>query len=129
MTIFREGFETTLFMQSLILEAGMRAVLIGLASGRCLIAALGFAVFAIGAKLPYRKMLVGDRRPRHLRALYLSRFHRAAFPNGRLAAGTSHTRLRITDLDGRLVRSLSDLGRHADSLLALSLMSELCGLG
>lgn len=58
MTIFREGFETTLFMQSLILEAGMRAVLIGLAVGGALIAALGFAVFAIGAKLPYRKMLV-----------------------------------------------------------------------
>lgn len=58
MTIFREGFETTLFMQSLILEAGMRAVLIGIAIGGLLIAALGFAVFAIGAKLPYRKMLV-----------------------------------------------------------------------
>lgn len=58
MTIFREGFETTLFMQSLILEAGMRPVLIGLAIGGLLIAALGFAVFAIGAKLPYRKMLV-----------------------------------------------------------------------
>lgn len=58
MTIFREGFETTLFMQSLILEAGMRAVLIGLAIGGLLIGALGFAVFAIGAKLPYRKMLV-----------------------------------------------------------------------
>lgn len=58
MTIFREGFETTLFMQSLILEAGMQAVLIGLAIGGAFIAALGFAVFAIGAKLPYRKMLV-----------------------------------------------------------------------
>jgi len=58
MTIFREGFETTLFMQSLILEAGMRPVLIGLAIGGLLIGALGFAVFSIGAKLPYRKMLV-----------------------------------------------------------------------
>ncbi len=58
MTIFREGFETTLFMQSLILEAGMRPVLIGLGIGGLLIAALGFAVFSIGAKLPYRKMLV-----------------------------------------------------------------------
>lgn len=58
MTIFREGFETTLFMQSLILEAGMQAVLLGLAIGGALIAVLGFAVFAIGAKLPYRKMLV-----------------------------------------------------------------------
>ena len=58
MTIFREGFETTLFMQSLILEAGIRPVLIGLAVGGALITAMGFAVFMIGAKLPYRKMLV-----------------------------------------------------------------------
>lgn len=58
MTIFREGFETTLFMQSLILEAGMRPVLLGLALGGLFIGAIGFAVFSIGAKLPYRKMLV-----------------------------------------------------------------------
>jgi high-affinity iron transporter len=58
MTIFREGFETTLFMQSLILEAGMRPVLLGLALGGLFIGAVGFAVFSIGAKLPYRKMLV-----------------------------------------------------------------------
>ena len=58
MTIFREGFETTLFLQSLILEAGMRPVLVGLALGGLFIAAIGYAVFSIGAKLPYRKMLV-----------------------------------------------------------------------
>lgn len=58
MTIFREGFETSLFLQSLILEAGLRPVLIGLSLGGGLIAILGFAVFAIGARLPYRKMLV-----------------------------------------------------------------------
>ena len=58
MTIFREGFETTLFLQSLILEAGMRPVLLGLFLGGLFIAAIGFAVFSIGAKLPYRKMLV-----------------------------------------------------------------------
>lgn len=58
MTIFREGFETTLFMQSLVLEAGMKPVLTGLAIGGMLIGALGFAVFYVGAKLPYRKMLV-----------------------------------------------------------------------
>jgi high-affinity iron transporter len=57
-TIFREGFETTLFMQSLILEAGMRPVLLGLAIGGLFIGVVGFAVFSIGAKLPYRKMLV-----------------------------------------------------------------------
>jgi high-affinity iron transporter len=58
MTIFREGFETTLFLQSLILEAGLRPVLLGLALGALFIGAVGFAVFSIGAKLPYRKMLM-----------------------------------------------------------------------
>jgi len=58
MTIFREGFETTLFMQSLILEAGITPVLKGLAVGGAAIAILGYAVFIIGAKMPYRKMLV-----------------------------------------------------------------------
>lgn len=57
-TIFREGFETTLFMQSLILEAGMRPVMNGLAIGGTIIAVMGVGVFYIGAKLPYRKMLV-----------------------------------------------------------------------
>ncbi len=57
-TIFREGFETTLFMQSLILEAGMAPVLKGLAIGGAIIAAMGVGVFYIGAKMPYRKMLV-----------------------------------------------------------------------
>lgn len=57
-TIFREGFETTLFMQSLILEAGIKPVLNGLAIGGAIITVMGVAVFYIGAKLPYRKMLV-----------------------------------------------------------------------
>jgi high-affinity iron transporter len=57
-TIFREGFETTLFMQSLILEAGMKPVMNGLAIGGAVIAVMGIGVFYIGAKLPYRKMLV-----------------------------------------------------------------------
>ena len=55
MTIFREGFKTTLFLQSLILEAGIGRP-VGLAIGSALIAALGFAVFLIGVKLPYRKI-------------------------------------------------------------------------
>lgn len=57
-TIFREGFETTLFMQSLILEAGIGPVMNGLLIGGIAIAIMGVAVFYIGAKLPYRKMLV-----------------------------------------------------------------------
>ena len=58
MTIYREGFETSLFLQSLILEAGMRTVSIGILIGGGFIALMGWIVFAIGTHLPYRKLLV-----------------------------------------------------------------------
>ncbi len=58
LTIYREGFETVLFLQSLLLEAGLRPVLIGLLIGGGIVAGAGVAVFMIGAKLPYRKLLV-----------------------------------------------------------------------
>jgi len=58
LTIYREGFETVLFLQSLILEAGVRSVLTGLLIGGAAVCACGGAVFVVGMKLPYRKMLV-----------------------------------------------------------------------
>jgi high-affinity iron transporter len=58
LTIYREGFETTLFLQSLILESGMKWVLIGVACGVVMVAVAGFIIFVIGARLPYRKLLV-----------------------------------------------------------------------
>ena len=58
LTIYREGFETVLFLQTFILEGGLRSVLIGLAIGGGLVALLGGSIFALGAKLPYRKLLV-----------------------------------------------------------------------
>ncbi|MDB6078060.1 MAG: Iron permease [Akkermansiaceae bacterium] len=45
-------------MQSLILEAGLVPVLQGIAIGALSIAVLGYIVFYVGAKLPYRKMLI-----------------------------------------------------------------------
>jgi high-affinity iron transporter len=58
LTIYREGFETTLFLQSLILESGMKWVLVGVACGAVMVAAAGVLIFVIGARLPYRKLLV-----------------------------------------------------------------------
>jgi high-affinity iron transporter len=58
LTIYREGFETTLFLQSLILESGMKWVLVGIACGAVMVAAAGVLIFVIGARLPYRKLLV-----------------------------------------------------------------------
>ena len=58
LTVYREGFETTIFMQSLVLEGSPGSVLLGAAAGFTFIAAIGLLILAFGAKLPYRKMLV-----------------------------------------------------------------------
>ncbi|HSI85018.1 MAG TPA: FTR1 family protein [Candidatus Methylacidiphilales bacterium] len=58
LTIFREGFETTLFMQSLMFDGGTQPVSIGFGIGVVSIFVLGWLIFVLGNKLPYRKMLV-----------------------------------------------------------------------
>jgi high-affinity iron transporter len=58
LTVYREGFETTLFMQSLLLEGSTWPVVSGMLAGAGLIALMGVAIFYFGAKLPYRKLLV-----------------------------------------------------------------------
>jgi high-affinity iron transporter len=57
-SIYREGFETVLFLQSLQLSAGTVAVLEGAALGLALTFAVGAAIFVLERKLPYKKMLV-----------------------------------------------------------------------
>jgi high-affinity iron transporter len=58
LTVYREGFETTLFMQSLLLEGSNWAVVIGALAALVFIAAIGLLIFKFGAKLPFRKLLV-----------------------------------------------------------------------
>ena len=58
LTVYREGFETTLFMQSLLLEGSVWPVVVGVLLGAGFIAAIGVGIFVFGAKLPYRKLLV-----------------------------------------------------------------------
>ena len=58
LTVYREGFETTIFMQSLVLEGSPGSVLLGAAIGFTFIATIGMLIMVFGAKLPYRKMLV-----------------------------------------------------------------------
>lgn len=55
---YREGFETVLFLQSLVLDAGGTSVAIGVAAGSVLLLALGFAALYVGMKLPYFKILL-----------------------------------------------------------------------
>jgi high-affinity iron transporter len=57
-SIYREGFETVLFLQALVLEAGAAVVLGGIALGLGGTLLVGIVVFALQARLPYKKMLI-----------------------------------------------------------------------
>jgi high-affinity iron transporter len=57
-SIYREGFETVLFLQALVLEAGALVVLGGIALGLAGTLLIGVIVFALQARLPYKKMLI-----------------------------------------------------------------------
>jgi high-affinity iron transporter len=57
-SVYREGFETVLFLQSLQLSAGTATVLEGAGLGLAMTLAVAVATFALQRKLPYKRMLV-----------------------------------------------------------------------
>lgn len=57
-SVYREGFETALFLQALTFRAGVDTVLAGVALGSAAVAVVGLVTFRLGKKLPYKKMLV-----------------------------------------------------------------------
>jgi high-affinity iron transporter len=57
-SIYREGFEVVLFLQSLRLQAGSLVVLEGAAIGLVLTGIVGALTFVAHHRLPYKKMLV-----------------------------------------------------------------------
>jgi high-affinity iron transporter len=57
-SIYREGFETVLFLQALVLEGGSATVMGGVAVGLATTALIGLVVFTVQARLPYKKMLI-----------------------------------------------------------------------
>jgi high-affinity iron transporter len=57
-SVYREGFEVVLFLQSLELKAGTSTVLEGVAIGLAGTAVVGCVTFWLHHKLPYKKMLV-----------------------------------------------------------------------
>ena len=57
-SVYREGFETVLFLQSLELSAGTVTVLEGASLGLALTLGVAVLTFALQRKLPYKKMLV-----------------------------------------------------------------------
>ena len=57
-SVFREGFEVVLFLQALVLEAGIGVVLAGTAAGLLVVVMLGVLTFRMQVRLPYRTMLI-----------------------------------------------------------------------
>jgi len=57
-SVYREGFEIVLFLQSLRLRYGVGVVAEGAAIGIALTVAVGVATFGLARKLPYKRMLV-----------------------------------------------------------------------
>jgi high-affinity iron transporter len=57
-SVYREGFEVVLFLQSLQLQSGTSTVLEGVALGLAGTAVVGVLTFWLHHKLPYKKMLV-----------------------------------------------------------------------
>lgn len=56
-SVYREGFETVLFVQSLQLSAGTATVLKGVAIGLLAVGAVAVVTFKLQTKLPYKRML------------------------------------------------------------------------
>jgi high-affinity iron transporter len=57
-SLYREGFETVLFLQALVLESSTATVLAGIGAGLSLTVLIGLLVFVVQAKLPHRRMLI-----------------------------------------------------------------------
>jgi high-affinity iron transporter len=57
-SVFREGFEVTLFLQALQLSSGIGVVLAGVTLGLIATAVVGAVTFALERRLPYKRMLV-----------------------------------------------------------------------
>ncbi len=57
-SVYREGFETVLFLQSLQLNAGTPTVVAGAGLGLALTLGVAVVTFALQRKLPYKKMLI-----------------------------------------------------------------------
>jgi high-affinity iron transporter len=57
-SVYREGFETVLFLQAIVLEAGVGTVLVGVAVGLVATLMVGVLTIRLQRKLPHKKMLI-----------------------------------------------------------------------
>ena len=89
LTVYREGFEMALFLQSLLLEGSKSAVIIGSAVAVVFLVLIGTLTFRFGVKLPYRKLMVLTGAARGFHHGHVSRLDRAAVSNRQLDADPS----------------------------------------
>lgn len=54
--VYREGFETVLFYQALMFDAGTAAVLAGFVPGLVVIVAIGYGIVRLGLRLPLKRV-------------------------------------------------------------------------
>ncbi|MEZ4682526.1 MAG: FTR1 family protein [Caldilineaceae bacterium] len=57
-SVYREGFETVLFLQALVLEGGLFTVILGVLVGLAATLLIGLVLFRLQVRLPYKKMLI-----------------------------------------------------------------------
>jgi high-affinity iron transporter len=57
-SVYREGFETVLFLQALVLESGSTVVMIGVVAALLAVTLVGVVTFKLQVNLPYKKMLI-----------------------------------------------------------------------
>ena len=57
-SIYREGFETVLFVQALVLDAGVLIVIQGVLLGLVGVGIIGFITFRMQKRLPYMQMMI-----------------------------------------------------------------------
>ena len=112
-SVYREGFETTLFLQALTLEAGGWTVLQGVAIGFAAVVAVFFLVIALERQLAAQEDADRHGRDDHLGTGRPRRPDRAGDAEGRLGSCHPGRVPRAALLGGRVARSLPDVGGPA----------------
>ena len=110
-SVYREGFESVLFLQALVLESGISVVLGGAAAALAAVGLIGFVTFQLQVNLPYKKMLVVTGVL--IGAVLLQMVGTGArLPGRRVASHPHHRRPTAAVLVRNLVRDLCHLGRR-----------------
>ena len=110
--VYREGFETVLFLQAIVLEAGVGPVAEGVALGLAGVAVIAVATIALQRKLPHRRML--ELTGVLILAVLVMMVGKTVQVSQVVGWLPVHAvdGVRLPVLGGRVVRRLPDLGGH-----------------